>query len=92
MKKIAAVLLFLLLAGTVHADHKARRQWKRPKPRSILYPNGITGPVFDAQYPYVGCIPNARAYIYDKSYDRDAHYCRGWKNGPFGISLDGKHK
>lgn len=97
MKKIAAVFLLLLLACDAHADHWRRlvakgRRTPRAHPRSLLYPNGITGPVFDRPYPLVGVIPNARAYIHDHSYDRDAFYGRGWKNGPFGISLDGKHK
>jgi hypothetical protein len=48
--------------------------------RAVQYPNGINGPVFDTPYPLVGCVPRARAYIFDHSYDPDSFYCRGWRN------------
>jgi hypothetical protein len=66
--------------------------YRHPRPRSALYPNGIFGAVFDKAYPDVGCITHAKAYRYDRTYDRNAAYCTGWKNGKFGISLDGKNK
>lgn len=64
----------------------------RVRPRSPLFPNGIIRPVFDTPYPLLGTPTPAKAYIYDRSYDRAAAYNRGWKNGRFGISLNGIHK
>lgn len=62
------------------------------RPRNPLFPNGIIRPVFDTPYPVLGTPTQAKAYIYDRSYDRAAAYNRGWKNGRFGISLNGVHK
>ena len=93
MKTIACLLLLLAPAGlqarTPHQVHEDLEHHRVVHPINILYPNGISRGVFDKPYPDRGCITQARAYIYDRTYDRNAPYCRGWKNGEFGISLDG---
>ena len=73
-------------------DDEQQDYLNKPRPRNPLYPNGIFGAVFDRPYPDVGCATRAKRYIFDRSYDRKAAYCVGWKNGPFGISLNGVHK
>lgn len=73
-------------------DEEQEEYLRTVRPRSALYPNGIRGAVFDAPYPDVGLITRAKAYIYNRTYDRNAAYARGWKNGRFGISLNGIHK
>ena len=107
MKIKIAILLLIVLTSGAHAerhhtrgsyygfggyDEEQDEEFHRPRPRNPLYPNGIIRPVFDVVYPDVGCITRAKAYIYDRTYDRNAAYCRGWKNGQFGISLNGVNK
>ena len=95
-------LLLMVLVPSAHArqrygtyygfggyDEEQDEYLRHARPRSPLYPNGIIRPVFDTPYPIVGCETRAKAYIFDRSYDRNAAYCRGWKNGTFGISLNG---
>ena len=106
MKIRTIVCLLLLVAPSLASAHNhygtyygfgnytehEQEEYDHPRPRSALYPNGIRRGIFDKAYPDVGCITRAKAYRFDRTYDRNAAYCRGWKNGKFGISLDGKLK